>query len=266
MRALAEAGVPVDAVGGTSMGAALAAQRAMEWDPDRIAAANRRVFVEIQPHKRFTVPVFSLVTNELAVKCGKWLYGEADIEDLWIPFYCVSSNLATAEAYVHTRGPVWKATLASASLPAFAPPIIEGTHLLVDGGLLANVPVDAMRAKGCGVVIASQVTMNEDASFAAERVPTAWEAFSGRLRRRPPLRFPTLLEVAFRSTMLQSTFRARQAVEDADFCLYPPIDRFGLMDFPLLPEIVQAGYEHGREALAAWTERPQTPAGHVVAE
>jgi predicted acylesterase/phospholipase RssA len=161
---------------------------------------------------------------------------------------------------------VWKATLASASLPAFAPPIIEGTHLLVDGGLLDNVPVDAMRDKGCGVVIASQVTMNEDASFSAERVPTAWEAFSGRLRRRPPLRFPTLLEVAFRSTMLQSTFRARQAVADADFCLYPPIDRFGLMDFPLLPEIVQAGYEHGRDVLATWTERPQTPTGQVAAE
>ncbi|HYE96728.1 MAG TPA: cyclic nucleotide-binding and patatin-like phospholipase domain-containing protein [Rubricoccaceae bacterium] len=255
LRALEEAGIPVDAVGGTSMGAAVAAQRALEWSPERIAQASRRVFVEIQPHKRLTFPLVSIVTNAQAMECGRMLYGEADIEDCWIPFFCVSSNLSTATPMVHRRGAVAKATLASASLPAFAPPIVEGNHLLVDGGLLNNVPVDVMRALGCGTVIASQVSSEEDEAFLADRVPTAWEVLSGRFRRGPRLRFPSLFEVAMRSTMLYSIGTARTAMEEADLPLFPPVKDYSMMDFEKIDEIADVGYAYARAVLKVWTDR-----------
>ncbi len=259
LRAMAEAGVPVDAIGGTSMGAAVAAQRAMDWTPEQIEAGCRRVFVEIQPHRRFTLPIFSMVKNDEAERCGALLYGTADIEDCWIPFFCISSNLTTASVHVHRRGLLAKATLASASLPAFAPPIIEGTDLLVDGGVLNNVPADIMRELGCGTVIASEVSIEDDAAFRAERVPSAWEAVRGKLRRRAPVAFPSLFEVAMRASMLHSIYRARNVMDDADFCFHPPIDRYTMMDFALIAEIVAAGYEDARAALGAWTSRPGAP-------
>jgi predicted acylesterase/phospholipase RssA len=264
LRALAEAGVPVDAVGGTSMGAAIAAQRALEWSPEEIAKASRRVFVEIQPHKRYTFPFVSVVTNEQATECGHMLYGEAHVEDTWIPFFCVSSNLSTAAAMVHRRGALAKVTLASASLPAFAPPIVEGGQLLVDGGLLDNVPVQAMRALGCGVVIACEVSAPEDDAFTAERVPSAWEVARGRFRRQAPIRFPSLFEVAMRATMLHSIGQSRRAMEAADLALRPPVQHFSLMDFPRIDEIADEGYAYTREVLHAWAnETAPVPAAPV---
>lgn len=265
LRALAEAGVPVDAVGGTSMGAAIAAQRALEWSPEEIARASRRVFVEIQPHKRYTFPLVSVVTNAQAVECGRMLYGEADVEDTWIPFYCVSSNLSTAAPMVHRRGSLAKATLASASIPAFAPPIVEGNHLLVDGGLVDNIPVETMRALGCGVVIASEVSSEADEAFVAERVPTTWEVVRGKLRRKVRIRFPSLVEVAMRATMLHSIHQAREAMAAADLPLRPPVDAFSMMDFARIDEIAEVGYAYARDVLREWaTPGEPTPTAPVT--
>src|SRR5690606_4812513 len=124
-----------------------------------------------------------------------------------------SSNLSTAEMMVHRSGPLLRAVTASASLPGFAEPVIDGTHLLVDGALLNNLPTDVMRALGSGVVIASEVSVDEDANFLAERVPSAWEV----LRKRA--RFPSLMELVMRATLLHSTSREKAALLAADLCL-----------------------------------------------
>ena len=207
---------------------------------------NRRVWVEIQPHKRFTIPVVSLVASTQAAECGRMMYGETEIEDLWIPFFCVSSNLSTAEMMVHRTGPLLRAVTASASLPGFAEPVVHGNHLLVDGALLNNLPTDVMRALGSGVVIASEVSVDEDANFLADRVPSAWEV----LRKRA--RFPSLMEMVMRATLLHSTSREKSALLAADLCLRPPIDAFSLMDFARLSDLVETGYDYGVEALRGW--------------
>jgi len=223
------------------------------------------VFVEIQPHKRYTFPLVSVVTNAQAVECGRMLYGEADVEDTWIPFYCVSSNLSTAAPMVHRRGSLAKATLASASIPAFAPPIVEGNHLLVDGGLVDNIPVETMRALGCGVVIASEVSSEADEAFVAERVPTTWEVVRGKLRRKVRIRFPSLVEVAMRATMLHSIHQAREAMAAADLPLRPPVDAFSMMDFARIDEIAEVGYAYARDVLREWaTPGEPTPTAPVT--
>ena len=249
LKALREAGIPVDMIGGTSMGAALAAQWALGWTPEMIRDINRRVWIEIRPHKKLTIPVVSLVGNRLAEQCGRMMYGETDIEDLWIPFYCVSSNLTTAEMMVHRRGSLLRAATASASLPGFAVPLVEGRHLLVDGALLNNLPTDVMRQLGAGIVIASEVSVEEDASFLADRVPSPWEVLRGRVR------FPSLMEVVLRASLLHSTHREALALHDADFSLRPPVERFSMMDFPRLAELIEVGYAYARGAIAAWREQ-----------
>jgi predicted acylesterase/phospholipase RssA len=63
-----------------------------------------------------------------------------------------------------------------------------------------------------------------------------------------------LLEVAMRATVLQATYRQRLTLLDADFAFRPPIERFSMMDFPRLDELVEAGYEHARQAIAGWRD------------
>jgi predicted acylesterase/phospholipase RssA/CRP-like cAMP-binding protein len=252
MRALAEAGVPVDMVGGTSMGASLAAQCAMGWTPEKMVEMNRRMWIEMRPHKVFTVPVVSILSTAKAQVCGRMMYGEVDIEDLPIPFFCVSSNLTTAEMVVHRRGSLLRANTASASLPGVAPPVLENGHLLVDGAILNNLPCDVMRRLGAGTVIASEVSVEEDATFTCDLVPTPTQVLRGRFWRGTPVRFPSIMEVVMRAALLHSASREREALEIADLSLHPPIDAWGLMEFDALEPIVGAGYEYARGAVAEW--------------
>jgi predicted acylesterase/phospholipase RssA/CRP-like cAMP-binding protein len=261
LRALQEAGIPIDMVGGTSMGASIAAQHAMGWDPRRIREVNHEVWVEIAPHRRLTLPIFSVIGNRESERCGRMMYGETEIEDLWIPYFCVSSNLATAERVVHRRGSLLWAATASASIPGAAMPVINDQgELLVDGALLDNVPTDVMRDLGCGTVFAAEVSVEEDSAFTVDRIPSPWEAIRGRLSRRiARVRFPSLLEVAMRASMLHSTFRQRAALQLADFAFRPPIDGFGLMDFRSLDALVETGYTDAREALIGWESDGRIP-------
>ena len=257
LRALEEAGIPVDVVAGTSMGANIAAQAAMGWSPDRMVAVNRRIWIEIAPQKKFTLPVISILGSKKALECGRMMYDDYDIEDLWLPFYCVSSNLTTARPAVHRKGSLLWAVTASSSLPGVAAPVVEGGHLLVDGGLLDNVPTRLLRSWGAGTVIASEVTVETDARFVRDRVPTTWEAVRSRARRGalPQDTFPSIAEVAMRAAMLHSTYRQRATIEGADLALRPPVEAYRMTDWAALDDLVAAGYAHATEEIAAWRAR-----------
>jgi predicted acylesterase/phospholipase RssA/CRP-like cAMP-binding protein len=252
VRALREAGVPIDLIGGTSMGASIAAQVAMGWRPEHVANVNRRIWVKIRPHKAYTVPLISLIGTRMSDKVGKMLYGDTQVEDLWTPFFCVSSNLSTAEMMVHRRGSlVWAAT-ASASLPGAAQPVLMDGQLLCDGALLNNLPTDVARRLGCGTVIAAEVSVEEDAQFCCDRIPRVGELLRDRLLRRRKIKFPSLMELALRASLLHSASSERAALGSADFTLRPPIDGFGLMDFGGLETLVEVGYRHARDEAAKW--------------
>ncbi|HEX8212208.1 MAG TPA: cyclic nucleotide-binding domain-containing protein [Longimicrobium sp.] len=254
LRAMDEAGIPIDLIGGTSMGALVAAQYAQGFDAARIVETKRHVYLKMAPQKGWTLPVLSLVGTRLPEITGKQVHGDLEVEDLWTPFFCVSSDLTAAEMVVHREGLVRRVVLASSSLPAFAVPVLHGNHLLVDGGLVNNVPVDVARQLGCGTVFAAEVSIESDEGFTCERVPSVWEVLRARFMGGARVRFPSLLEVAMRATVLQATYRQRVTLLDADFAFRPPIERFGMMDFPRLDEIVEAGYEHARQAIAGWRE------------
>ncbi len=252
LRAFAEAGIPIDYVGGTSMGANMAAQHAMGWTADRMVAANRRIWIELAPQKNYTLPLVSVLAAQRSEACARMMYGDFDIEDLWIPFFCVSSDLTAAAAVIHETGSLQRAVTASSSLPGIAVPVLHNGHLLVDGGLLDNLPATILRSLGCGTVVAAEVTVETDAAFSVDRVPTPWEALRGRFRRSRPVAFPTIGDLAMRAAMLHSTNRMREALETADLSLHPPVDDYRLMDFEALDQLVGIGTDHARERVSEW--------------
>ena len=134
--------VPVDLVGGTSIGAVLAALVAMGLDPTEIAEFARRQFRSLFDP---TLPIVSLLAGRRIQTRLSDTFGAIEIEDLATPFFCVSTNLTQALEVVHRHGPLAKAVRASISLPGILPPVASGGDLLVDGGLTNNLPIDLTR-------------------------------------------------------------------------------------------------------------------------
>ena len=158
LEALEEAGIPVDAVGGTSMGSVVAAAHAFGWSAKRIVDSMKDRMANSRAIMDLDLPVRALLGGRKLDRVLQYAFGDVDIADLWIPYYCITANLSEARMMVHDRGPLWQLVRASCSLPGIFPPVRVKGQLLVDGGIVNNVPMDIMeRECAGGTVIAVDV-------------------------------------------------------------------------------------------------------------
>lgn len=255
VRAMRELGIPIDLVAGTSAGAMSAfLVAAGRTDVDMRHAA--RLFHRARPMSGYTLPFFSLKGGErlsraLREQCGKTL-----IEDLWLPFIAVSSNLTRRSVELHTRGPAWAALRASGALPGVVDPHIHDGELLVDGALIDNLPVRVARERLAGRVIAVDVASARPLDLARGAYPSPWRellvrlARMGRRRERPPP--PGLSEVLLHSMLLASLGTVEQMRLEADLCLRPELAEFGTQSSAMHEEIIDAGYRHALGRLTAF--------------
>ncbi len=256
MRALEEAGVPIDVVGGTSMGAIMAGLCARGLDD---AERVRRVGAIARSGRRLLTPTLPL----LALSAGRYLdriltehLTAVPIEDLPLRFFCVSADLNRAEKVIHERGPLWPAVRASLALPGIYPPVYADGHLLIDGGALDNVPVEVMRGRvGHGSIVAVDVSPEVVPLTAApfETTLSGWRVLGRRLNpfaQRQAL--PGIADILIRSTGLSQVPHRRAALDDdrVDLLLRPPIGRIGVLDFKGGIALIEAGYRYAAEALA----------------
>lgn len=254
LRAFRELGIPVDYVGGTSMGAIMAGQIALGLDHDELVALNRPI-VALKPFTEYTLPVVALLKTEKITQSAKMAFGDTRIEDLWLPYFAVSANLTTATTCVHEDGPVWFATRASGSLPGIAVPVVRDRELLVDGGVLDNLPVGIMRDRCAGgPVIAVDVSPAEDLRMQRDAFPSPWAILGERVRPGPrPTPVPGIVDILMRTTLLASAAQRERSWREADLMLSPPVDRFGMLAFDQLDELVEVGYRYALEAAASAT-------------
>lgn len=252
LRALEEARIPIDFVGGTSMGAVIGAQYSMGYTYREMLKLNWQV-IERRPFKDYTLPMIALLGSKRLDEVAKLAFGDTEIEDLWINFFAVSSDLRHADVVVHDQGLLWKATRASGALPGIVAPVEDGSRLLVDGGLLNNLPGDIVRARCGGSVIAVEVRSEFDLSTPLEGIPSPWKLFWNRISPfSKRIAAPTLFEILTRATSLSSTRAETRVQRQADLCIEPEIDRFGLLDFDRMHEIVETGYRAGIGQAEQW--------------
>lgn len=216
----------------------------------------KEAFVDSRPTDDYTLPIMSIVQGEKMSRLLRRYFSDTLIEDLWIPYFAVSASLSENREYIHRSGKLWRAARASASLPAIFPPLIEKSNLLVDGGILNNLPVGIMRASIRGKVIAVNLSTSENISFEEKRLPTGWEYFKRRLFSQGDLKaVPTLHQVVLKSTMLGSRREAQAAKLQADLFLNPPISSFDLLDWQSFHEICEVGYKYSRQRVAKWAAK-----------
>ena len=259
IRAMQELGLPIDYVGGTSMGSIMAGQYAMGLSLEEAFEINGRIAAS-RPFREFTLPVFSVMRSRRIDESARMSFGDVEIEDLWTPFFCISANLTRAEMIIHERGPLWRATRASGSLPGIALPVVEGQNLLVDGGIINNLPGDIMRKRCGGAVIAVDVSPEEDVSITRAGFPSPWAVLWSRIFPfRKPIDAPSINEILMRTLMLGSASRTNQVRREVDAYLRPPIGRFGMLEFESMKAIADVGYECARTELPAWLATWRAP-------
>ena len=263
-KALQEHGVEVDFVGGTSIGAAMAALVAADQPLAGTMAITRRAF-RINPTGDFNwLPLISLIggrrLRRIVGQAMTELLGFApDVEDLWKNYYCIATNYSQAREQVIGSGPLLEAVLASTAIPGALPPAIVDGDLLCDGGTFNNFPVDIMRRlRGVGTVIGVDLNARKPRRMEFDKVPGTWALLRDRLRPRRLRRYklPTLAAYLMNVTILYSMSRAHRAQAMCDMYFNPPLDRVGLLEWKRFDDIVQQGYAHAVEVLAAQQASP----------
>jgi len=255
LRALAEANVPVDWVGGTSVGAIIGALVSQRLSPDEALAQCKEHFSSL---KDPTLPVVALLAGRRIRAKLERVFGNATIEDLLLPYLCVSTNLSRAAQAVHDSGPLVRAIRASIALPGVLPPVSMGGDLHVDGGLVNNLPIDVMAAKPeIGTVLAvdvsAEVEMRAPSDFVFET--SGWRMLWERLHPGAARSgIPSIMSLLARSALVASVYwnRERRAAETASLYLRIPMADLRLLAFDRIDEIVARGYEAARDAVSAW--------------
>lgn len=258
-RALKAHDIEVDVVGGTSIGAVMAALVACDRPLDEVMTVARQAF-SVNPTGDFNLlPLMSLIAGRrlrrIVANAVRQLTGrDSDIEDLWKNYYCVASNYTQAREQVLQRGPLHKAILASIAIPGALPPVLMAGDLLCDGGTFNNFPVDVMRRQpGVGRVYGVDLSFRKTATQDLDEVPGTWALLRDRLRPRRARRYrlPSLVGYLMNVTILYSTSRQRQSQRLTDLCFNPPLDRVGMLQWSKFDDIVAQGHAHAVAVLDA---------------
>jgi len=248
IRALEQLQIPIDIVGGTSMGAFVAALVACGFDSVEMSHIAHETFVARNYLNDYTVPKVSLIRGARFHTRLRSVFGTRRIEELRRTFYCISTNLTTGNPMIHDRGTLatWVGT--SMSVPGVAPPVAWHGDLLCDGGVVNNLPTDVMHALERGIIIASNVSMNGDigAPGAGEEEPDQMALINWKGTKRAP----TLSEILMRTATLASdTTIQLTSISNADVYLRMPIQDIGMFDWHRLDELIERGYQYGLEVL-----------------
>lgn len=237
VRALREAGIRFDFLGGTSMGAVIAACVAVGWDDGEIERRIWDGFVASNPLDDYVIPVVSMTRGRKVDERLARHFGDFHIEDLERPFFAVSTDLTEARIRVHRTGSLSHALRASIALPGILPPVVDGDSVLVDGAVLDNLPVGVMRdlhrGPNIGVDVAQQRALNA-AEYRSPRSFFSWVAAHGF--KSPPPIADLLMRAA---TAPGDAIASRHPL---DMMIIPQLGNVQLRDWKAFDVSVEAGY------------------------
>ena len=245
VRAIRELGIPIDFSGGASMGAVVAGCVAMGWDDDEIDYRIRKGFVDSNPLGDWNIPVVGMVKGHRVDNRLKEHFGDAEIGDLEMPFFAVSTNLTDGAYRVHRTGLLRKALRATIALPGILPPVIEDGEVLVDGAVLNNFPTDVMRELQRGFVVGCDVARAPQGLDASEFVNAP--GFLGWIAKHGFSSAPPIAGLLMRSaTVSVNPTSGRELV---DVLVLPELQDIELRDWKAYDKAVEAGYTAALNAL-----------------
>ncbi|MCA3699086.1 patatin-like phospholipase family protein [Brevundimonas sp.] len=248
IKALHDAGVCFDFLGGSSMGAVVAAGPALGWTDDELDARIRRAFVKSDPLSDLAFPMIAMTRARKVAGLLEEAYGDVDIADMPLPFFAVSSNLTTGRIEVHRTGMLRRAMRASISIPGVMPPVVMDGQVLVDGAVIKNFPTDVMRQLNAGPIIGVDMSQARGVDpHALENPPSWWRWIaSGAWKKGPPI-----VSVLMRSATITTDAEMDETRAEADLLILPMPDGSDIRDWKVYEPVVEAGRKAAVEALEA---------------
>jgi NTE family protein len=254
LKAMEEAKLSFDMVGGTSMGAAMGAFAAMDYPAQELIERAKAIFRTNPTGDYNLVPLVSLISGQRMRKAIdtsviNGMGGLADIEDLWKPYFCISSNYSTASETVLRSGSLATSIRASVSIPGALPPVMIDGDLHIDGGTFNNFPTDVMRRLGAQQVIGVDLLRERNQKFDLQEMPSARQLFADKISGKRN-KIPSLTSLLLNASMISSYARQKESRALVDVYFSPPVHRYGMLDWSRFNELVELGYTHACEELS----------------
>jgi NTE family protein len=231
---LAAAGIVVDRVAGSSIGSIVAGAYAMGMDPETMHEVFYGEFVRGNPIGDYTAPTVSLIKGRRTRHLLRNHLGGREIQALARQFRCMSVDLLGRAPLEHRRGDLAEAVSASVSIPVLFPPMRLENRLLVDGGVLDNLPVRLLAERDEGPLLAVNIAMGSG---------------GGRSARTGPPRMPSMGDTLLRVMMIGSGGAVQAARESGATVITPPPLGVGTLEWHQFDLVVQAGRMAAREML-----------------
>uniref|UniRef100_A0A8V5H089 Uncharacterized protein n=1 Tax=Melopsittacus undulatus TaxID=13146 RepID=A0A8V5H089_MELUD len=263
IKAMEESGIPIDMVGGTSIGAFIGAlyaeercadstrQRARDW-----AQCMNSVFATVLD---LTYPITSMFSGSAFNNSIHKVFQDKQIEDLWLPYFNVTTDITASAMRVHTDGSLWRYVRASMTLSGYLPPLCDPKdgNLLMDGGYINNLPADIARSMGAKTVVAIDVGSQDETDLCnyGDTLSGWWLLWKRLNPWAKKVKVPDMAEIQSRLAYV-SCVRQLEVVKSSSYCQYirPPIDAFKTMDFGKFDEIYEVGYHHGKVVFDHWSQ------------
>lgn len=261
-KALCESGVEFDIHGGSSIGAAMAAAFSLMAEPEDIEASTQEIFVRRRALKRFTLPRYGFLDHTALDEALRQRFGQARIEDLWIPYFAVATDLSNYSMRIMRSGLLWQAIRASCAIPGVLPPFYdEAGHMLVDGGVADNVPVAAMKSLKSGPNVVVDLRPRNQRLFQVDyqSIPGRWtllarlaNPFGGRTALP---RCPGPASVIQRS-LFGNVHQAPSDQSPHDLLLRPPaFPGSSFMNWERHRDVLASAYQWGRRTVEVLREQ-----------
>ncbi len=237
VKAVMEANVPIDCIGGSSMGAAVGGGLAMhyKWELfDKALHSVMSIFKEAQLYRHLTMPIVSLLSGEVLTHLLQKIYDGYRIEDLTTNFFCVVSNLSTTQKEIRTRGKLWEWVRASVAIPGVLPPFEKDGMIYVDGGVCANLPVQDMQnyLNQTGKIIALNAHFHP---FTQKRyhfppILKFVDILKYKLGFKKDYVLPHFADIVVESSFINQYMNTIKEMEKADILISPDTSTFNMHD------------------------------------
>jgi predicted acylesterase/phospholipase RssA/CRP-like cAMP-binding protein len=236
LKALEQHGIYVDMVAGTSAGAMVGTLYASGLGPEYSTRCFKRDllppwFFRLLPGSGYWYLLYKYRRRKFEPMLRKYL-DKLHMEQLVIPMTTIAVDLVDGVPLVRDTGDATHNVLESINLPPLSLPIVQFEQAVVDGGLLNNVPANALVAKGCNFVIASTVTAKLEKDFMGIR---------GKKKSRGLSRFIATIQVMMRQSMIQGYSMNAVGVKPADFVIAPDVTSFDITEFTRADEMAVIG-------------------------
>lgn len=252
IKALEEQNIPIDAIGGTSIGSLIAAVYAQHQNYEQ-TYESLKPFLPLSyknfSFKKLSYPIISLTNGKAYTEALQKTFANDHAEDLWLPNFSMITNLSNGQEIRKSNGLLWENIRCSSSLPLIFPPFVKNGQLLVDGGLLNNLPVDQMRnligKKSNVIAVLLSNCANDHHIYKFPPVIPFLTAFLVHFKiTKDNYIYPPLFETFINSLLIGSKSKVNLNARNANILIKPELSDFSLMKLKpeKIDDLINLGY------------------------